>query len=151
MVRTIIPEIQLVVAGTGPAEEELKEVLPDACYLGWVNQESLPALFKACDILLLPSRFDTFSCVVLEALSCGLPVVAYNTKGPKDIVQEDVSGFLVETGEEMAGRVVGFFLDPAKQAEMKQAAILRAEAYQADRIMDRLLEDTGMMIEYKTA
>jgi glycosyltransferase involved in cell wall biosynthesis len=147
MIRSVIPEVQLVIAGTGPAEEELKRLLPEAWYLGWVDPENLPALYMAADILLLPSRFDTFSCVVLEALSCGLPVVAYNTKGPKDILEDSVNGYLVETGEEMAGKVIGFFLDPGIQPEMKEAAIRRADTYQADRIMDRLLRDTGIMAE----
>jgi len=147
MIRTVFPEVQLVVAGTGPAEEELKKALPEAFYLGWVGQEYLQALYMASDILVLPSRFDTFSCVVLEALSCGLPVVAYNTKGPKDILEDSVNGYLVETDEEMAGKVVRFFLDPDTQIDMKQAAFLRAEAYQSEKIMNRLLQDTGMMTE----
>ncbi len=151
MIRSVIPEVQMVVAGTGPAEEELKQAMPDAFYLGWVDQEFLPSLYMAADILLLPSRFDTFSCVVLEALSCGLPVIAYNTKGPKDILEDSVNGYLVETGEEMAGQVVRFFLDPVKRMEMKQAAFKRAEAYQADNIMDRLLQDAGLILNSSPA
>jgi glycosyltransferase involved in cell wall biosynthesis len=147
MIRSVFAEMQLVVAGTGPAEEELKKALPDAYYLGWVGREDLPAIFQASDILLLPSRFDTFSCVVLEALSCGLPVAAYNTKGPKDILEDSVNGYLVETDEEMAGKVVDFFLDPGKQKMMKQAALRRAGEYQAGRIMDRLLQDAGLINE----
>ena len=147
MIRSVIPEIQMVIAGTGPTEEELKQAMPDALYLGWVDQEYLPALYQSADLLLLPSRFDTFSCVVLEALSCGLPVVAYNTKGPKDILEDSVSGFLVDSGEEMAGKVIEYFLDPESWAMMKQAAFQRAEAYQADKIMDRLLQNVGLMTE----
>jgi glycosyltransferase involved in cell wall biosynthesis len=147
MIRSVIPEVQMVIAGTGPAEKELKAALPEAFYPGWVDREHLPALFMAADILLLPSRFDTFSCVVLEALSCGLPVIAYNTKGPKDIIEDSVSGYLVENDEEMAGKAVRFFLDPDKQKEMKHEALRRAEAYQAERIMDRLLEDAGLITE----
>ena len=145
--RSVFPEIQVVIAGTGPAEDELKVLMPDAFYLGWVAQETLPALFRSSDILLLPSRFDTFSCVVLEALSCGLPVVAYNTKGPKDIIEDSVNGYLVETEDEMAGKVVRFFMDPGNKTKMKQAASQRATEYQAGKIMDRLLQDTGLFME----
>ena len=147
MIRSVIPEVQMVVAGTGPAGQELKEALPGAFYLGWVDRDLLPALFMSADILLLPSRFDTFSCVALEALSCGLPVAAYNTKGPKDIIEDSVNGFLAETAEEMAAQVVGFFLDSLRQAEMKEAAIRRAETYEAEKIMDRLLQDTGLITQ----
>ena len=146
-VRSVFPEIQVVIAGTGPAGDDLKALMPDAFYLGWVAQETMPALFRASDILLLPSRFDTFSCVVLEALSCGLPVVAYNTKGPKDILEDSVNGYLVETDEEMAGKVVRFFIDPCIRAKMKQAAFRRAQEYQAGKIMDRLLQDAGLSVE----
>ena len=146
-IRSIFPEVQVVVAGTGPAEDELKLAMPDAFYLGWVGQDTIPALYRASDILLLPSRFDTFSCVVLEALSCGLPVVAYNTKGPKDILEDSVSGFLVETDEEMAGKVIQFFIDPGVRKKMKEAALQRAAEYQAGKIMDRLLQDTGLIME----
>jgi glycosyltransferase involved in cell wall biosynthesis len=147
MIRSGVPEVQMVVAGTGPAERELKEAMPDAFYLGWVDPEAMPYLFISADILLLPSRFDTFSCVVLEALSCGLPVVAYNTKGPKDILEDSVNGYLVETDEEMAGKAVRFLLDPSGQEEMKQAAIRRSKAYQASEIMDRLMKDVGLIHE----
>jgi glycosyltransferase involved in cell wall biosynthesis len=147
LIRWVIPEVQVVIAGTGPAEEELKKAMPDALYLGWVDHEYLPSLYHSSDILLLPSRFDTFSCVVLEALSCGLPVVAYNAKGPKDILEDSVNGYLVDSGEEMAGKVVRYFLDPEIWLPMKQAAMKRAEAYQADKIMNQLLEDVGMMTE----
>jgi len=151
MVRSIFPEVQLVIAGTGPAEEALRQEMPDAFYLGWVEQESLPGLYLACDLLLLPSRFDTFSCVVIEAMCCGLPVVAYNTKGPKDIVQDSVNGFLVETGEEMAGVVIRYYLDPERRIEMKQEAFRRADSYRADTILNRLLLDTGIIGETMTS
>lgn len=147
LIRSYIPEIQMVVAGTGPAEEELKKLMPDAIYTGWVDHGKLSSIFTAADILLLPSRFDTFSCAVLEALSCGLPVAAYNTKGPKDILRDSVSGFLAETPEEMAGKVIGYLLDSGMQQRMKEAAVERAGAYQAGPIMDQLLADLGMAVE----
>ncbi len=82
--------------------------------------------------------------MVLEALSCGLPVVAYNTKGPKEILEDSKTGFLVESGEEMAGKVVGYFLDPGLWPVMRKAAFHRAGDYNAGQIMDRLLSDLGL-------
>jgi glycosyltransferase involved in cell wall biosynthesis len=147
MVQSVFPEIQLVIAGTGPAQEELKQAMPGAYYLGWVSRELLPALYRSSDLLLLPSRFDTFSCVVLEALSCGLPVVAYNSKGPGDILSGMAAHCLAESATEMAGRIVGFFLDPQLQVYLKEASIRRADKYQAAAIMDQLLRDAGLLLE----
>lgn len=145
MVRTVLPEVQLVIAGTGPAEAELKNTLPEAVYTGWVDHHDLPELYRMADILILPSRFDTFSCVVLEAMSCGLPVVAYRTKGPGDIINDGVNGFLAVTAEEIAGKVIGYFLDRSQAERMKNEAILRAGEYRPEEIMDRLLTDIGII------
>jgi glycosyltransferase involved in cell wall biosynthesis len=145
MVRTVLPEVQLVIAGTGPAEAELKNALPEAVYTGWVDHHDLPELYRMADILILPSRFDTFSCVVLEAMSCGLPVVAYRTKGPGDIINDGVNGFLAGTAEEIAGKVTGYLLDRSLAERMKNEAILRAGEYRPEEIMDRLLTDIGII------
>ncbi len=146
-VRNFFPEVQLVVAGTGPAESDLKAALPEAVYLGWVGHEDLPGLYRSADLLLLPSRFDTFSCVVLEALSSGLPVIAYNTKGPRDILDNSGCGYLVETPEEMAGKIISYFLDVEGRTTMRSAAFKRAGEYKPADIMDRLLADAGVINE----
>lgn len=151
MIRSVLPEVQVVIAGTGPAEGELKAALPDACYLGWVVRDNLPSLYRSADILVLPSRFDTFSCVVLESLNCGLPVVAYNTKGPKDIIGDGISGYLVDTTEAMASKVISFLMDPDTAGKMKKAARARAAEYHSETIMNRLLSDTGIFPERATA
>ncbi|MGB0733902.1 MAG: glycosyltransferase, partial [Pontibacterium sp.] len=79
------PDAKLWIVGDGPAKKQLEIALPEATFLGWAEHASLPNLYRQADLLLLPSRFDTFGCVVLEAMSCGLPVAAYNSKGPRDI------------------------------------------------------------------
>jgi len=139
-----IPEAQLVIAGTGPAEAELKSLLPEALYLGWVNHENLPSLYSAADVLLLPSRFDTFSCVVLESLSCGLPVIAYNTKGPKDIIQHGENGYLVNTVEDMATKAIELLSDERMLLGFRDAALKRAKDYSADKIIQDLLQTIEM-------
>ncbi len=151
MVRTVLPEVQMVIAGTGPAETEMKNALPEAFYTGWVEHTDLPELYRKADILIMPSRFDTFSCVVLEAMSCGLPVVAYRTKGPGDIINDGTNGFLAESAEEIAGKVIGYFLDPRLREKMKQAAIERAGDYRSAEIMDRLLTDIGIISQSRLA
>ena len=129
-----IPDLKMLIAGTGPSEKELKKAFPEAEFTGWVDHERLPGIYSTVDLLILPSHFDTFSCVVIEALSCGLPVIAYNTKGPKDIIQDSVNGFLVEAKEDFAERIVEFFLDGNMQSSFKNAALKRAGDYTADSI-----------------
>jgi glycosyltransferase involved in cell wall biosynthesis len=133
-----VPELKVVVAGKGPAQEQLKEEMPDAIFIDWVQQDKLSLLYASADLLVLPSRFDTFAMVVLEALSCGLPVIAYNTKGPKDIIKHGQCGFLVETPAEMQQRIAEF-LRSENGAAFKKAAVERAATYNADGIIDELM------------
>jgi len=139
--RARIPNLRMMIAGTGPAENELKKAFPEAEYTGWVDHDRLPEIYHSADLLILPSRFDTFSCVVIEALSCGLPVIAYNTKGPKDIIQDSVNGYLTDDTEEIVERIVEFFLDVTLQDSLKKAARERAGDYTPDAILHGLLKD----------
>jgi len=138
---------KLIFAGAGPEEETLRQRLPEATFLGWVDHTRLPDIYSNADILLLPSRFDTFSCVVLEAMSCGLPVVAYKTKGPKDIIQHNKNGFLVKTKEEFAVAAAEYLNAPEHHNKMRASAIKRAGDYNAELIMNKLLTDTGLSSE----
>jgi glycosyltransferase involved in cell wall biosynthesis len=143
-VREKIPGLKMLVAGTGPAENELKTAFPEAEYTGWVDHLKLPGIYASADLLLLPSRFDTFSCVVLEALSCGLPVIAYNTKGPKDIIQDSKNGFLVDTNEQMIDRILEYFSNPSIHDAFRKSALVRANDFTALNILRKLLEDIGI-------
>jgi glycosyltransferase involved in cell wall biosynthesis len=140
------PNIALAVVGQGPAYDQLKKELPEGYYFDWVPRERLPAIYSAADILVFPSRFDTFSCTVLESISCGLPVVACNTKGPKDIVVDGVCGFLVNTEAQMAEKITAYLADPQMQKRFREAAVQRAGNYDACRIMDRLMADVGLKV-----
>jgi glycosyltransferase involved in cell wall biosynthesis len=137
------PKLKMVVAGKGPAQEQLKKEMPDAIFLDWVQRDKLPLMYASADLLVLPSRFDTFAMVVLEALSCGLPAIAYNTKGPKDIIRHGQCGFLVETPAEMQEQVAEF-LRNGDRAAFGKAAVERAAAYRPDAIIAELMEAVGM-------
>ena len=138
------PGIKVAVAGVGPAEKELKRELPEAVYLGWVDHEKLPDVYSAADLLILPSKFDTFGCVVLEAMSCGLPVAAYNTKGPKDIIENGINGFLVKNKTEMVREIKNYLNNKKIQKSLKKSVLKRAEYYNTDRIISQFLQDVNL-------
>ena len=143
-VKEVIPGIRFVIAGTGPEENELKEAFPEALYLGWIDHSDLPRIFSAADLLVLPSKFDTFSCVVLESLSCGLPVVAYKTKGPKDIIEDGINGFVVTNQSEMANRIIQYFKNKSMQTSFRKKALVRAKQYAKEDIVDAFLKNIGL-------
>lgn len=83
-----------VLIGDGPARVRLARRFPDAHFLGYRFGEDLAACYAGADVLVFPSRTDTFGIVMLEANACGLPVAAFPVRGPVDVVQEGVTGCL---------------------------------------------------------
>ena len=75
-----------VVVGDGPDLERLKSLYPDVRFLGALAGEELAAAYRSADCFVFPSLTDTFGLVVIEALSCGLPVAAFPVAGPIDIL-----------------------------------------------------------------
>ncbi|MBN8219229.1 MAG: glycosyltransferase, partial [Spirochaetes bacterium] len=142
--RERFPATRLVFAGTGPALERMKDACPEADYLGWVDPGELPEIYSSADLLLMPSRFDTFGCVVLEALSCGLPVVAYDSKGPGDIIEHGKSGYLVEDLASMTRACLEYLENPARDGAMKAHAVERSGHFTATKIIGGLVRDLGL-------
>lgn len=139
--KTRLSSFKLVFAGTGPMEKTLKAELPDALFLGWVNHQALPDIYSSTDLLVLPSRFDTFSCSVLEAMSCGLPVIAYQTKGPKDIIQANVSGLLANDLDSMVNQITLYFQEKELQQSMRENCMIRAREFKKETILQNFMKD----------
>ena len=143
-VRERVPGARLAVAGTGPSLDALLASVPDAIPLGWCSRDELARAYSSADLLVLPSRFDTFGCVVIEAMACGLPVAAYGVKGPKDIVEPGLSGVLADSLQELGQRIADVLLDPARLAMLRKGAVERSRAYAADPILRKLVDDLGL-------
>ncbi|KQM63486.1 alpha-mannosyltransferase [Sphingomonas sp. Leaf17] len=79
-----------VVIGDGPARADLERRFPAAIFLGVKTGADLAAAYAAADVLVFPSRTDTFGLVMIEALACGTPVAAYPVAGPVDVLTPEV-------------------------------------------------------------
>jgi glycosyltransferase involved in cell wall biosynthesis len=69
---------------------------------GWRPHEQLPEALNAADVLVLPSVAEAFGLALIEAMACGLPVIACATHGPAEIVRDGESGWLVPADDEPA-------------------------------------------------
>ena len=85
-----------IVVGDGPERARLQASHPETCFTGFRYAEELAATLAAADVMVFPSRTDTFGLVNLEAMACGVPVAAYPVNGPKDVIEEGVTGALDE-------------------------------------------------------
>lgn len=82
------------VIGDGPQREELQKKYPNARFVGFQTGEALARHVAAADVMVFPSRHDTFGLVILEALASGVPVAAYPAPGPMDILGHSSAGIL---------------------------------------------------------
>jgi glycosyltransferase involved in cell wall biosynthesis len=83
-----------VVIGDGPALEELKQKYPEAHFLGYRENGDLARHLASADVMVFPSKTDTFGLVMLEAMACGVPVATYPVEGPLDVIKKGQNGWM---------------------------------------------------------
>jgi glycosyltransferase involved in cell wall biosynthesis len=95
-----------VLVGDGPLLAHLRRRHRDVTYLGYRSAREIAEICSTADVLVFPSRTDTFGHVMVEALACGLPVAAYPVRGPLDIVTTPRIGALDERLEAAVERAL---------------------------------------------
>lgn len=83
-----------IMVGDGPELALYKKKYPEVEFVGKKKGSELAHYYQIADAFIFPSKLDTFGVVIIEALACGTPVVAYPVTGPIDIVKNGVSGIL---------------------------------------------------------
>jgi phosphatidylinositol alpha 1,6-mannosyltransferase len=116
--------IRVVITGTGPAEDELRQALPEAVFTGPRSGEDLARVYASLDVFTHTGPFETFGQTIQEAAASGLPVIAPASGGPLDLVDQGVTGHLVapEDGAALAAAVAALAGDGSRRAAMGQAA-----------------------------
>jgi glycosyltransferase involved in cell wall biosynthesis len=110
--------LSLTVVGIGPYLETLQgncADLPDVTFPGKIPYADLPALYNRHDLFLFPSTTDTFGMVVLEAQACGLPALVSDVGGPREIVRDGQTGYVlgVATAQRWVARLDELLADLA--------------------------------------
>jgi glycosyltransferase involved in cell wall biosynthesis len=83
-----------IVIGDGPSLPHLKRKYPQVHFLGEFHGEALAQYYAAADVVVFPSKTDTFGLVLLESLACGVPVAAFPVPGPLDVLGDSGVGAL---------------------------------------------------------
>jgi glycosyltransferase involved in cell wall biosynthesis len=108
-----------IVIGDGPERSRLQSEYPQAHFLGFRFGTDLAMHLAAADVMVFPSRTDTFGLVNLEAMACGVPVAAYPVTGPIDVIDDGVTGALDENLAVAAQRALQLNPDACRQRALR--------------------------------
>jgi glycosyltransferase involved in cell wall biosynthesis len=144
-VRRRVADARLVLAGRGPLQEmiasEVRRQNWNDAVLRPGFMDDVVAVMQAIDILLLPSLWEGFGIVLIEAMAAGKPAIGTNTSSMPEIIVDGQTGYLVPPGdaEALARRAVELLQNPALREQFGNAARRRvAELFTIERMIDQL-------------
>jgi glycosyltransferase involved in cell wall biosynthesis len=148
---------KVLVIGEGPARAWFETHLPDGIFAGFKTGEALGAALASGDVFFNPSVTEAFGNVTLEAMACGLPVVAAGATGSASIVRDGTTGRLIPlVGQSAdvsgcADALAAYCLDPALRAAHGAAGMTLAQDYSWDAI-NRVVADYYLeLVEERSA
>jgi glycosyltransferase involved in cell wall biosynthesis len=133
-----IPDARLVFAGDGAQRTELEResaasgISDKVQFLGFVNQSQLPKLYKAADMMVIPSHYEPFGLVVNEAMLCACPVIASDRVGAvRDLITHGETGFVYPAGntEALANTLRQALQDPIQLSSVIANASARIRSW----------------------
>jgi glycosyltransferase involved in cell wall biosynthesis len=156
-VRTVVPQAELCMAGGAQLWKNVVET-PRAAECGQAVQQferdgllrtvgalprsRMPEFWNSVSVAVVPSFYESFGLVALEAMACGVPVVATAVGGLKEMVQDGESGLLVRQGDvvSLAHALTNLLTDEPFRRRLAEGARRRAETYSIERRSRSLLQ-----------
>jgi phosphatidylinositol alpha-1,6-mannosyltransferase len=140
------PDAELVIAGTGRLEQSLRdlaerlEVSESVRFVGFVEDEELPTLYSSVDLFVLPSEYEGFGIVFMEAMACATPVIGTDVGGIPTAVAEGTTGYLVSKDgvDELAERMEELLSDVPKRERMATQSRTWATNHSWNEIADQV-------------
>ncbi|KKG86211.1 hypothetical protein DU57_02580 [Methanosarcina mazei] len=136
------PDVHLYIAGSGSEYENLVKIVEDlnlvnhVTFLGFVSGIEKYSFYNSIDICILPSIYESFGIVSLEAMACGKPVIASNTGGIPDVVEDGKTGLLFEPSNfgDLAKKIITLLGDETLREKMGEEGFKRAKLFQWDHV-----------------
>ena len=132
---------KLLFVGDGPERSHIEGLCRESAahhdirFLG--RQEQMEDILAISDLFLLPSEYESFGLVALEAMAAGVPVISTNVGGLPEININGVTGFISDVGDvgNMSSNIIALFQDDKAFQEMKRHSIEQAQKFDIDKIV----------------
>ena len=141
-------DIKFILAGDGPAKEELKTLMPDAIFLGQQSVNDLSVSFASADIFVFPSTTETFGNVTIEAMASRLPPICVREGGAYGIIQNGTTGLIAEprNPEDLTSKINFLIDNPASRIRISNAAFNFAQTQSWEQNFQRLFDSYSRII-----
>lgn len=102
-------------------------------------EHDLDTIFSSAYLNIVPSRSESFSLSIIEAMCYGVPTIAFDITGPHSIIEDDKSGKLIKAYdvEKMADAIINYIENPVLVENMRSSCVLRSNDYKRDIIMNK--------------
>ncbi len=138
-----VPGVRLAMVGGGPSSDMLQRHFRGTAtsFPGFLRGDDLVAAYRSADLFLFPSTTETFGLVALEAMACGIPVIAAKTGGVLDIIRDGENGLLFnpDNFDEIGSLVQRLKADPALRSRLGEEGIRHAQSRSWQTTMDQLI------------
>ena len=151
-VRERVPDAVLCIAGSGPAEAGLRELVRSlrldeaVTFEGFVDERRKRELLQSAWAFCNPSEMEGWGISIIEANACATPAVAFAVPGLREAILDGESGMLVPEGGELAKPIVRLLTDAPWRLRLEEGAKKRASAFSWDRTADAMLEQVVQVV-----
>ena len=136
-----VPNLSVDIIGDGPSHNWLKSEIERNGLDGVVHlvgiTDNVYQFYCKASVMIQTSRWEGFGMTILEAMSCGVPVVAFHNYGPDEIVRDSIDGYLIEhyNTEKFANEVIKLLKQSERKKQMGKHAIERAQDFRLEKIL----------------
>jgi glycosyltransferase involved in cell wall biosynthesis len=141
------PDSKLILVGDGPARAELEEyakrlkITENVIFTGFIERESLAEYYAMARVFIFASKVESQGLVILESMTCGIPVVAIGEMGTKELMGGDNGGFMVQDNlDEFVEKVEMLLTDHHLHESKSAEALVEAKKWQIDMMSLKVLE-----------
>ena len=144
---------RVLIVGEGPARDWFAARLPEAVFTGFLDGADLGRAVASMDTMFFPSETEAFGNVTLEAMACGVPVVAAAATGSENLIDEGRSGRLIAPGvvADYAEALRAYALDPQLRVHHGQAGEVHSHAFSWDQINQAVADTYLRLVERQSA
>jgi len=159
-IRRAVPESRLVIVGEGHMRAELESIAEQehvrdfTTFAGFINDSELVAGLRSSDVVVVPSRFEPFGIIALEAMAAGVPLVVSRVGGLAEIVEDSVDGIEVEPNNPsaIAAATVRILSDRELASRLATRGEEKAKTYSWENVARRTIgvyQDAARWTKYE--